>query len=311
MNFKNICFLFFSFFAFAFVGCKKEESSDKLPVKAYTGITKSIVDRSTIVSRVFSDTTIRIVDGVEETEIHFLKEDGYTTRLFVMKIDLKTPGLKLKVATPYDSPGFGGQTLTDMAKYVDQPGQRVVGGVNGDFYDISNYVVRGVLHKNGVVIKNTFTSTAALPQQGLSFIGILNNGKPHIGYKDEYPTYSSQLKEATGGGVLLMKDGKPVNNLQFPQIDPRIAIGYTKDDIVYFIVIEGRDFYYSNGATYAELTKIMNALDIENGINLDGGGSTTMMIRNPLANVWQVRNRPSDGSPRAVSNGWLVVADEP
>lgn len=310
MNQYNRYYFFLAFFLLTLIGCKKEDDSIGKPVKEYSGITKSILDNSGIVSQIFSDTTIRIGAGVEESEIHFLKMNGYTTRVYIMKVDLKAQGVRLKVSTPYDAPSFGGQTLPDMAKYLDKSGQRVLGGINGDYYDISNYVPRGVLHKNGIAIKKTFTSTEALNQQGLSFFGILDNGKPYIGYKEEYPAYANRLIEATGAGIVVMKDGRVVDNQQFSALDPRTAIGYTKEDVVYLIAVDGRDFYRSNGATYADLSAIMKSLGCESGTTLDGGGSTTMMIRNPLADVWQVRNNVSDGTTRAVSNGWLVVSDE-
>jgi exopolysaccharide biosynthesis protein len=303
---RNIVLLLLSF-SIA-VGCKKDAEPKKVLDHSFSVITKLLLEKSGIVSEVYKDTTIVIAKGVEETEVHFLKMDGYTTHAYILKVDLKTPGLSAKVATPYDSPAYGGQTIPEMAKYLEDANHKVLAGTNGDFYDIANFVPRGPLHKNGVVLKGTFTGTAALAQQALSFIGILDDGKPYIGYKQEYDTYKNRLKEATGGGVLLMKNGEKVNNSQFGALDPRIAIGYTSDQVMYFVVVDGRDFYHSSGATYADLTGIFYALGTEAALNLDGGGSATMMIRNPLADVWHVKNHPTDGRPRAVSNGWMIIA---
>lgn len=302
----NIVLLCLSF-AIA-TGCKKDEVSKKVLDQNFSELTKQLLARSGIVSEVYKDTTIVVAPGVEETEVHFLKTDGYTTHAYILKADLNTAGLSVKVSTPYDSPAYGGQTIPEMAKYLEDANHKVLAGTNGDFYDVANYIPRGPLHKNGTILKSTFTGTEALAQQGLSFIGILDDGKPYIGYKQEYDAYKSRLKEATGGGVLLVKNGEKVNNSQFGALDPRIAIGYTTGNVMYFVVVDGRDFYHSSGATYADLSNIFYALGAEAALNLDGGGSATMMIRNPLADVWHVKNHPTDGRPRAVSNGWMVIA---
>ncbi|WP_148233516.1 phosphodiester glycosidase family protein [Pseudopedobacter saltans] len=290
--------------------CKDEEATKKVLDNNLSEISKLLLEKSGIVSEVYTDTTIVVANGIEETEIHFLKKDGLTTRVFILKVDLKVPGIKVKVATPYDSPGYTGQTVPDMAKYIENANTKVLGGVNGDFYDIANFLPRGPLHKNGVVIKGNFTPSVSLPQQALSFIGIKKDGKPIIGYANEYDAVKSDLKEATGGGALLTRNGEKVDNSRFAvALDPRIAIGYTEDDIMYFIVVDGRNFYNSNGATYSDLSGIFYALGTHSSINLDGGGSATMMIRNPEADILQVRNRPSDGRPRAVAHAWMIVSE--
>lgn len=298
------------FNAVLFTACKEEEVTKKILDNNLSVTTKLLIDKSGIVSEVYTDTTIRIAAGVEETEIHFLKRDGLTTRIFILKADLKVPGVKVKVATPFDSPVFTGQTVPDMAKYIEDANRKVVGGVNGDFYDVANFLPRGPLHKNGVVIKGNFTPSASLPQQALSFIGIGNSGKPVIGYANEYDALKADLQEVTGGGALLTRNGEKVDNSRFPvALDPRIAIGYTNDDIMYFVVVDGRNFYNSSGATYADLSGIFYALGTHSSINLDGGGSATMMIRNPEADILQVRNKPSDGKPRPVAHAWMVLSE--
>ncbi|MNY23468.1 hypothetical protein D3C86_1571370 [compost metagenome] len=56
------------------------------------------------------------------------------------------------------------------------------------------------------------------------------------------------------------------------------------------------------------MSKIMYAFGVRDAVNLDGGGSSTFMIKHPRADVWQVRNQPSDGTPRAIANSWLIVS---
>jgi hypothetical protein len=85
---------------------------------------------------------------------------------------------------------------------------------------------------------------------------------------------------------------------------PRTAIGFSQDSTrLYFITVDGRG--YSIGMTLNELADFMIDIGAHEGINLDGGGSTTMLVRNRIMNV------PSDGSERSVANSMLVYTSYP
>lgn len=305
---KFVLGLFF-YLALGFTACKKNEGEQITQNKNLAPLTQSILDNSGIVSRVFSDTTFKIAEGVEETDIHFLNVNGYSTKVFILKADLNNSKLKLRVGTPYSATAYNKQTVTDMAKYVEDGATKVLAGINADFYNTGTLVPIGIFYKNGQGIKTAFSDNTGRLDQGLSFFGILKNGDPIIGNNtDEYNAVSNQLLDATGSGVFLVKDSKEVSST-FTTVEPRTAIGITANKEVLFVVVDGRNFYYSNGINYEQLAKLMLSLKVKDAVNLDGGGSSTFMIKNPLADVWQVRNRPSDGSPRAVVNSWLLLSN--
>lgn len=291
-------------------------SSDSEYTPYYQPKTKegiALLQGSVIVSEIFHDTSFTVAKGVEEIDIHFLKMDGQTTHLFLLRIDMDEPGVNVSVSLPFDKDVENStqkQTLREMAKYADKPGRRVAGMINGDFYDVQTIELRGPMHRNGVIIKDHFSFSERLPQQALSFIAITNDNQMVIADSIEYKDMASELKEVTGAGVFFLRNGVTYGK-NFPQVDPRTAIGHTTNNIVYFLVVDGRSALYSNGMTYNELAETMKSLGVINASNLDGGGSTEMIIRNPIANVWQVRNRPSDGSERPVANGWMITVDEP
>jgi exopolysaccharide biosynthesis protein len=55
--------------------------------------------------------------------------------------------------------------------------------------------------------------------------------------------------------------------------------------------------------TFAELIALCDRLDLFSALNLDGGGSTTMVVRGEIV------NRPSDAAgPRPVGDAILVSA---
>ncbi len=308
-----VAFLLF----FLNVSCTKDKQDDtkdhKPPVIEepdqgnYTALTKKLLSSKKLISSVIQDTTFEVVKGVEETDIRYLNLEGKAMQLFILKVDLKQQNLTLKVATPFDETAYKKQTVLNMAKVVDKPDNRIVGGINGDFYNISTLIPRGIVHKNWTAIKNTFSDNSDVPQQGLSFFGILDNGKPYIGYKNEYGAISARLKEATGGGIIFLKN-KNIITQSITNIDPRTAVGYTEDDVVYMVVADGRNPVYSNGLTYRELSEIMRSFDVKDAVNLDGGGSSTFMIKNPISNALEVRNKPSDGTDREVANAWLIIS---
>jgi len=86
---------------------------------------------------------------------------------------------------------------------------------------------------------------------------------------------------------------------------PRSAVCFN-DEWVFFVVVDGRDDAYSRGMTLSELaTFCKDRLGARWGVNLDGGGSSTLWVNG------QVKNQPSDGHARAVANALMMIALQP
>jgi hypothetical protein len=87
--------------------------------------------------------------------------------------------------------------------------------------------------------------------------------------------------------------------------NPRTAVCYNNDHL-YFVVVDGRDDSYSVGMTIPELASFCDQrLDATWGVNMDGGGSSTLWIDG------KVMNNPSDGHERGVANSLMMVRLEP
>lgn len=78
---------------------------------------------------------------------------------------------------------------------------------------------------------------------------------------------------------------------------PRTSVGVDALGNIYFFTVYGRNSYLSQGMGLIELANLMKSKGIVNAINLDGGGSTTMVVNGRLTGV------PSD------STGERQVAD--
>jgi len=145
---------------------------------------------------------------------------------------------------------------------------------------------------------------------------VANYLSSHVSVKDTikillniFPSVS-KLKEMLGGHPIIVKDGmaasmNPNNSFVFNR-HPRTAIGINQDTTKLFLVtVDGRQIS-SLGMNLYELADLMVQIGVYQGINLDGGGSTTTVIRN------EVVNSPSDASgERPVSNALLVVSKAP
>jgi hypothetical protein len=103
---------------------------------------------------------------------------------------------------------------------------------------------------------------------------------------------------AVSGGAILLRAGKPAERDDIRH--PRTIVGWSERKLV-LVTIDGRQPGWSVGMNYRELAQLLLDLGCTDGINLDGGGSTTMWVRG------EVKNRPSDGAPRKVANGLAVM----
>jgi hypothetical protein len=101
---------------------------------------------------------------------------------------------------------------------------------------------------------------------------------------------------AVGGSHLLIEDGEPGElDSRLSGRHPRTAIGIDEEGFVYLVVVDGRSSN-SVGMTLVELQQYLSGLGLVNAINLDGGGSSTMVLQQ------SVMNTPSDGRERAVAS---------
>ncbi|MGK5738577.1 phosphodiester glycosidase family protein [Micromonospora sp. URMC 103] len=105
------------------------------------------------------------------------------------------------------------------------------------------------------------------------------------------------------GGAPILRDGQPLAGLDTKTAAVRSAAGVSADGkTVYLVALAGRA-PASAGFTIAELADLMRSFGADAAVNLDGGGSTTIAVREPGQAAATARNNPSDGTERAVANG--------
>ncbi|MEU9060808.1 phosphodiester glycosidase family protein [Streptomyces sp. NPDC048430] len=119
-------------------------------------------------------------------------------------------------------------------------------------------------------------------------------------------------RTAVGGRELLVVDGAAQNHDGEGNntAAPRTAVGFSEDGrTMQVITVDGRQTD-SGGVTLTELGEMMRRAGSYSALNLDGGGSSTLVAREPGSDALQVENSPSDGSERTVPNGLALTAPD-
>lgn len=196
-------------------------------------------------------------------------------------------------------------------------------GVNINYASIDwetmYYPTRGVFYQNA----------SGLPAAGWTY---WTGGAAHYLYEEpaanswssdplqvpdsSFPCKASSFapQTAIGGGPVLIKGGNIVNSWEaellygngaddkMPQArHPRTAIGVTPDGLLILFVCEGRGMTDGvSGMTFAEEAQVMKSLGCSEALNLDGGGSSCMLVQG------QETIKPSDGAQRPVSSAIIL-----
>lgn len=125
-----------------------------------------------------------------------------------------------------------------------------------------------------------------------------------------HPDSWVEAVDIVGGAGLLIHRGGRVTDWSEERLrdgfaaerHPRTLIGASANGTIWLVTVDGRNAQQSVGMTFAELQTLAEGLDLSYALNLDGGGSTTMVVKGRIV------NQPSDPTgPRKVSDGLVVV----
>jgi hypothetical protein len=119
-----------------------------------------------------------------------------------------------------------------------------------------------------------------------------------------------EAQDIVGGAGLLVFRGRMMTDWTTEQLragfdterHPRTMIGTSRGSTIWLVTVDGRNPAISLGMSFAELQNLAKKLNLVNALNLDGGGSTTMVVKGTIV------NHPSDAAgPRKVSDALLVL----
>lgn len=229
----------------------------------------------------------------------------------VLVIDTKTKGIEFLV-TPPDAQGENPLQARTTSQFLEEFGVQIA--VNGDGFTPwwsrgpADYYPRigdpvtplgfaassGEVYSTGVETEVGQEPTLYISRRnGLAF-----NNPPN------------RVHSAISGGRMLVLKGEPLPDLDDQTLEPQTAIGINKNGrFLYIVVVDGRQPFYSDGITFADLAQLLSDQGAHTAMALDGGGSSTLVVQGEDGNP-VILNSPIDqylpGRERPVANHFGV-----
>lgn len=269
----------------------------------------------------------RFRDGV--TIGTYILEKPRRTAVYVARIDLTTPGLSF-TGTERDPkwgepiPGADGadtrktigtrrETTADFMARRRAEGKNVEIAVNtcgfGPWEAPFNHEYAGFccwVCADGVEISHK-VETFDHP-----YFIIYRNGKIEIRNGVDFAEKDNIAFAMLGNGLLL-KDGR-IGYTGIPKdtcgdnVMPRTVLGLTADKrTLVLLVVDGRQPGYSDGARYPELVEILRREGVADAINVDGGGSSSLVVFDRKNNRPRMLNHQPNGEQRKVGMNLGIV----
>src|SRR5713101_1263486 len=267
---------------------------------------------------------VPIFQGIDHTTAQMIP-GGVDLRLQAvnaLRIDLTDPDVQMFTDPPCTNcpVGYGYETrVYTTSRFLKTYGVQVA--VNANFYNPccsepegAPFDVIGLSISNGRVVSQ---QEAAIDSSNVMF----TTNKQVIMITTNWPpTMTNGIYTAVSGHYPLITNGVNfsyiyTNDTTDPYVhlvQPRTAVGVSQDGrFLYLITIDGRQPGYSDGALDQETGDWLIRFGAFNAINLDGGGSTTMVMADCHGNPIEL-NGPSDvaatGHERVIGNHLGVFA---
>ncbi len=240
-----------------------------------------------------------------------LEEPGPLTAV-VARVDLTDPRVSLRVALADDRDPDGAGPCTGQLDTVTGAARKhdFVLTMNASFFSApqvnlpAGRKARYVVGNCGTPVGFHASSGKLITQPkdaGMRAVFVVDStGRPDI--LDKVQTLPANIREAVSGNVMVLKAGEIVQHAKDTARHPRSVVALSRDRKTLFLVaVDGRQVA-SRGATYAELGELLKRLGADDALNLDGGGSTALVLKDPYTGAHAVMNRPSDIFP---AHPWL------
>ncbi len=229
----------------------------------------------------------------------------------IITIDLRQKNIDVFV-TPPDFRGAEADAplrARTTSQFAREFGAQVA--INGDGFSPwwSNTIFDYYPHVGDTVTPNGFAASRGKEYGEVKGPTLFINSRKEATFGTSY----RKINNAISGQSWLVKDKQPVPDLNDTRTAPRTAIGLDGPGTrLILIVVDGRQPFYSQGCTIQEMAELMIFYGGDNAINLDGGGSSTLVIQDPKTGQYKVMNSPIDlyipGRERAVGNHFGVFA---
>ena len=254
------------------------------------------------------------LDLPQGIEVYMGVNKDIPLKAWVAKVDLSQKNLSVKVLSSNDK-----DQLDTPMQFLENNNARII--INGGYFNAEKNPVEhvGLLKTNGELEEPASHSVYRDSERyyiSRGAFGVSHNGKVDIawcstkndsifewsrpltnrpGYPNDSLPFSSayywDVRDALHAGPVLITDGKIDLNIEdevffntpVAGVQPRSAIGYTKDQHLVLMVVDGRQAE-SRGVYLEELALMMSQFKCIEALNLDGGGSSAMVADSRLLN---------------------------
>lgn len=244
---------------------------------------------------------------------------------YVVKVDLTDPKVNVRVCAGGDDPDGAGPwetTLMPVTKIAERA--KLAVAVNASYFGMPSKtpIPEELAEKSGK--PSTIDPTVAGYREGrwANDNGVTIADGRHWSIKkgtERAPTVwvgadhhvhltagtevAKDAVAAVSGNVFVLQDGEVVpEKANAAQRHPRTVVGIDQTgQTLVIMAVDGR-MISSIGMTGTDMGNEMKRLGCWTAINLDGGGSTTLVMRDPSDSSYHIINKPSDGHERPVAD---------
>jgi len=218
--------------------------------------------------------------------------------IHILTVDLRAEGIRLLV-TPGDPKAERSLRARTTSEFLDDFNLQVA--VNGDGFtpwysnNLFDYYPRSgdPIEPVGYAASQGEEYAENPQEQPVLYLSRTNQAR--------FGTPNGRLYNAISGNQMVVQDGRVAPGLDSEK-QPRTAIGIDKSSRrLIIVVVDGRQIGYSIGVTLTELAQILIDHGVHTGMNLDGGGSSTLVaekrgrptiLNSPINNGIPGRERP-------------------
>ena len=226
-------------------------------------------------------------EGIIYTQMEF--NEPRIMKLAVIRIDLNNLALRFKITPKSDRWGEPMEELPQFTIHTERQksrtfmenalknGENMVIAINGSpwtpWQKPWNHPygqVRGLLVADGDII--------APPDKFAPSFVVRKDGSCDLLSLDKEADLSEIQYAISGFGFVLQKGDITVGDSE--NLAPRTAYGLSLDrKYLYLLVVDGRQENYSMGSSVYEVGQLLQFFGATEGVNMDGGGSTTLLIQ--------------------------------
>ncbi len=220
----------------------------------------------------------------------------------ILVIDTKTANINLLVTPPDETQGVPLKART-TSQFLQEFGVQIA--INGDGFSPwwSHSPADYYPHVGDPVTPNGYAASNGKSYSDGNEPTLYINRRNYLTFDYNPSQRPSRIYQAISGERMLVLKGEPIPGLDDATRNPRTAIGTNQNGrYLILVVVDGRQPFYSDGATFVELANLLIEHGAYVGMNMDGGGSSTMVIEgsdgkplilnSPIDNYIPGRERP-------------------